>query len=333
MNHSSSRTILISVHVMVWVLLLLLPFIIGDPYNHYQVGYTPALFFSLGMLLQMVIFYGHSVYLFPRFCNRRWWWLYLVSSILLVVICVILKFRLVEWWFTPFASDHNVRRFIISSSLIIFIISVLYSSIEQRIRQEGETARIELQLLRAQINPHFIFNVMTNLVALARKQSDKLEPALIKLADMLRYSLYDGYNNKVPLLHEIEYLNNYIDLQQMRFGTEVTVSREIDSDLGATQYKIEPMLLLPFLENAFKHGTGFTTNAIIRMRLSVKNGTLLYTVENKFNYMSGSNNQESSGIGLDNVIRRLTLRYHNKFALKIDDQSDMYAIMLTLKLA
>ncbi|WP_431217545.1 sensor histidine kinase [Puia sp. P3] len=115
---------------------------------------------------------------------------------------------------------------------------------EQKERQATELLT-ELKFLRSQISPHFLFNVLTNLVSLARKKSDSLEPALIKLSELLRYMLYDTQGKKVPLQTEVEYLNNYLDLQRLRFGNDVDIDSRIEADDEAMAYTIEPMLLIP----------------------------------------------------------------------------------------
>ena len=126
-----------------------------------------------------------------------------------------------------------------------------------------------------------MFNVLNNMVALARKKSDQLEPSLIKLSSLLRYMLYETDEEKVSLQKEIEYLQSYIDLQQQRFGKNVQINACINETDG--NYSIEPMLLIPFVENAFKHGTGMIENAFIDIKLKAKNGMLNCTITNKFN--------------------------------------------------
>src|SRR6202035_1281545 len=128
-------------------------------------------------------------------------------------------------------------RFILVPSIGIFVISCIYRIILDRIRFEKEQKErqasqlaTELKFLRSQISPHFLFNVLTNLVSLARKRSDKLEPSLIMLSDLMRYMLYDTQGKKVELGTEIEYLNSYVELQQLRFGNDVEITNNIGVD-------------------------------------------------------------------------------------------------------
>ena len=175
-----------------------------------------------------------------------------------------------------------------------------------------------------------MFNVLNNMVALARKQSDQLEPSLIKLSSLMRYMLYDTDGEKVSLEKEIDYLQSYIDLQKQRFGKNVVIQTaftEIDRS-----YNIEPMLLVPFVENAFKHGTGFMEDARIEIELRVKNSLLNFTVRNRFNFESEEVKDKTSGIGLTNVKRRLNLLYGNKQTLLISNNDGWFTTSLQLNL-
>src|SRR5262245_2403469 len=152
-----------------------------------------------------------------------------------------------------------------------------------------------------------MFNVLNNMVALARKKSDQLEPSLIKLSSLMRYMVYEADEEKVPLEKEKEYLESYIDLQKQRFGKNVEFKvclNDIDD-----RYEIEPMLLIPFVENAIKHGTGFIENAQIDIDLKAKNNILHFLVRNRYNHSSEEVKDKTSGVGLVNVKRRLNLLY------------------------
>jgi LytS/YehU family sensor histidine kinase len=196
--------------------------------------------------------------------------------------------------------------------------------------KENENLKTELSFLRSQVSPHFMFNVLNNMVALARKQSDLLEPSLIKLSALMRYMLYEADETKVPLEKEAEYLRSYIDLQQMRFGKKLAVNVSIQHLDGA--YEIEPMLLIPFVENAFKHGTGFIDDARIDINLEVQKSVLYFTVKNKYNDAVGEIKDKSSGIGLANVKRRLNLLYNGRSSLDINKENNWFSVSLQLKL-
>jgi LytS/YehU family sensor histidine kinase len=209
--------------------------------------------------------------------------------------------------------------------------------IRDRLRSErlasekvNENLQTELSLLRSQVSPHFMFNVLNNMVALARKKSDALEPSLIKLSSLMRYMLYETDEQKVPLAKESEYLQSYIDLQQQRFGKNVTINANLHApEIG---YEIEPMLLIPFVENAFKHGTGMIPDAQIDINLEVKQNVLFFTVRNKYYDLPMEVKDKTSGIGLANVSRRLNLLYHHQYKLDIRKQDGWFSVLLQLNL-
>src|SRR5690606_22449231 len=187
---------------------------------------------------------------------------------------------------------------------------------EQKERQAEQLA-MELKFLRSQISPHFLFNVLTNLVSLARKKSDLMEPSLIMLSDLMRYMLYDSEIRKVPLEKEVAYLKSYIALQQLRFGDDTPIETLIDVAPDQEQLHIEPMLLIPFVENAFKHGIGWIADPWISIRLVVADNRLTFTVRNRYAINGSDSKDSSSGIGLANVGTRLKLLYPDQHILAV----------------
>jgi len=146
----------------------------------------------------------------------------------------------------------------------------------------------------------------------------------------MRYMLYDADEDKVPLQSEIEYLESYIDLQKQRFEDSVQVKVKVNVD--SMNHYIEPMLLIPFVENAFKHGTGMIENAIIDILLSVKKDELEFIVSNKYNPLLNEVKDKVSGIGLANVKRRLNLLYGKTHSIKIEEDNGRFIVSLHLKL-
>jgi LytS/YehU family sensor histidine kinase len=221
--------------------------------------------------------------------------------------------------------------------LFILASSTAYRTIADRIRsdkkaqeKENENLKTELSFLRNQVSPHFMFNVLNNMVALARKQSAQLEPSLIKLSSLLRYMLYETDDERVALEKEVDYLQSYIDLQRQRFGDKVRVT--VDMNDIDNSYVIEPMLLIPFVENAFKHGTGLVQDAHIDIRLKAEHDLLRFSVGNKYDSRSVELKDKSSGIGLPNVKRRLNLLYGKAHRLKIDHPNDWFIVSLEIQL-
>ena len=332
--HTRQGTIIL--HTIIWSALLLFPYIFATAKTGYRVDGIPVSFITLTSLINIALFYIHAYFVYPSFLNRRLWWLYLLASAFLIIGSFRLKGLLLSWYPTI---DVSTYRFIFPSSVVFFICSFVYRVVidKERIMREmkerqATQALTELKFLRSQVSPHFLFNVLTNLVSLARKKSDKLEPSLIKLSELLRYMLYDTQGKKVTLQTEIEYLDNYLDLQKLRFGDDVDIESRIEVEEEVLSYAIEPMLLIPFVENAFKHGVGYSGRPGISLRLAVDNGTLTFEVKNKFEAEPENTKDESSGIGLGNVISRLNLLYRNKYTLVINDANSVFHIILTLKL-
>jgi two-component system LytT family sensor kinase len=282
----------------------------------------------------MIIFYSNSFLLYPKLLNRTYWWLYIISIGLLIALSVGLKFYILSTWFPNDFAD--ARTHMLFPSLLVFIVSIFYSITVEKVRveklqKENEAVQLamELQLLRSQISPHFLFNILTNLVSLARKRSGDLETSLLMLSGLMRYMLYDA-NKRISLQQEVEYLESYIELQKLRFGRDVKIV--FNAELEATNYNIEPMLLIPFVENAFKHGTDYTDQPIIDIALHLRSGILVFGVKNKYEEGTAASKDETSGIGLNNVRSRLTLLYPDRHELSIQTDNNLFNVNLTLQL-
>jgi hypothetical protein len=185
-----------------------------------------------------------------------------------------------------------------------------------------ENLKTELSFLRSQISPHFMFNVLNNMLAMARLKSEQLEPTIIKLSSLMRYILYETDEETVSLKKETEYLQSYIDLQRQRIGNKVQL--KVRMEIGEEEYCIPPMLLIPFIENAFKHG--------LEMELHTSGSMLYFRVANKFTMNPDEIKDKTSGIGLQNVKRRLNLLYGNRYSLLINDIDNWFTVSLQLNL-
>ena len=168
------------------------------------------------------------------------------------------------------------------------------------------------------------------MVALVRLKSDQLEPTIMKLSNLMQYMLYETDEEKVLLGTEVEYLQSYIDLQQQRFGSKVKLN--VCLDIKEDWLSIEPMMLIPFVENAFKHGVGMIENPEINIKLQTNEKQLVFEVSNKYNTETEEVKDKTSGIGLPNVIRRLNLLYGNQHELLITRQDGWFTISLKLNL-
>ena len=190
----------------------------------------------------------------------------------------------------------------------------------------------ELKFLRSQIHPHFLFNTLNNLYALTLKKSDTAPEVVLKLSHLLNYMLYECNTDRVPLTKEIELLKNYVALEKLRYGDRLDLSLNIVGD--TCHHEIAPMLVLPFVENSFKHGTSDEIeDAWVSIDLIVRGSTLTLKVDNsKSNSLSKDEHNYREGIGLKNVKRRLELLYKGEYELKKLDTAESYLIVLKIEM-
>lgn len=216
--------------------------------------------------------------------------------------------------------------------LFIFIALVFFSlilTINNRLKQsEREKLQAELRYLKAQINPHFLFNTLNTIYSLAVEQSAATAEAVVKLSAMMRYVLNDAGKDFVPLEKEIEYINNYIQLQQMRFDGSVTLHFNIRGI--ATGKMIAPLILIPFIENAFKYGINAEAVSVINISIYIEATRLHMLVENN-KVRHTKNIEERTGLGINNTKNRLQLLYAGNYELLIKDD-DVFHVSLILNL-
>ena len=334
----STRQITLLLHVLFWGLVCLIPLWFHHPGASYtMIGGIPVPFYLIAVFLCAFLFYGNAFFLYPKLCNRRWWVLYILSCIGLIVLVNHFKVMLLDLLFPAVHIYGANAPFIFAPTVLALLVSTLYCYVADRIRtsqqqqqQAAEQLEMELKFLRSQINPHFLFNVLTTLVALARKKSDKLEPSLLMLSDLMRYMMADTNEQRVPLDKELAYLENYIALQRLRFEPEVQIESVLHADDSSNSLRIAPMILIPFIENAFKHGVGWIEKPWIHIALQVEAKQLVLHVDNKFN--ASDQKDVTSGIGLQNVRSRLKLLYPKRYGLAVTQQDDIFHIHLTLQL-
>lgn len=181
-------------------------------------------------------------------------------------------------------------------------------------RLNYENLAIENKFLTAQLNPHFLFNTLNNLYALSIKKSDIAPNFILRLSDIMRYTLYDASVKKISINKEIDFIENYFEMEKMRYPTDYLIEKEINVDNPSLE--IEPLLFFVFIENAFKYGLK-SDNPFLKMKLNVKDNNLLFDIQNDFLLKPNTNN-EFRGIGVENIRRRLELLYPNNYKLKIE---------------
>jgi len=243
----------------------------------------------------------------------------------------------------PFFMDLSQHLFVY---LVVLFLALLLK-IRERLKQtEKEKLQAELSYLKAQINPHFLFNILNSIYSLTIEKSDKAPDAVIKLSDMMRYVLDESGRDLVTLQKELNYIRNYIALQESRFGSTIRLDYHIDSpslpamhgsqlkahssQLAASP-KIAPLILIPFIENAFKHGVNPEADSEIHIRIKIRGNELHLEVTNKKVNVIPSL-EEHSGLGIANTKVRLQLLYPNDHTLHIQDNKDDFRVFVTLRL-
>ncbi len=344
----TKKWVTVLLHATAWIVLFSLPYLLRPSYNpnenaRPQPVNTDIIFIIARINDAMLIsfFYLNALVLIPALMYRKKYALYTLS-LLACFGTILLLGWVVRISLTPNDIYFTFRKHLFFNVFIFMFIlacSIAYKTIRDKIisdnlakEKENEFLKTELSLLRSQVSPHFMFNVLNNMVALARKHSDQLEPSLIKLSSLMRYMLYETDEEKVSLEKETEYLQSYIDLQQQRFGKKVIINATMFQ--ADRLYDIEPMLLIPFVENAFKHGTGLIENAQIDISLKAEKNMLYFSVSNKYDAASTEIKDKASGIGLVNVQRRLNLLYPDKkHSLNITKDNNVFNVLLKINLA
>ncbi|MBS1529111.1 MAG: histidine kinase [Bacteroidetes bacterium] len=224
--------------------------------------------------------------------------------------------------------------------IIVFGLSVAYFFLKEWARVEKMRSQLEavqldteVKFLKSQVNPHFLFNTLNNLFSMAQKKgNDDLADGISKLSGMMRYMIYESNEEKVPLKKEIEYLDDCIALNKLRYANgEVNVKFTHPEKAG--DVVVAPMLFIPFVENAFKHGVAIGQTSSIIVTISVEDNKLIFTCENANHRAIKKMEEEKGGIGLENVKRRLELVYPRKHELRIQETGGKYLVNLELSLA
>jgi len=248
-----------------------------------------------------------SVKLFPGFffiSYYKWWE---IALFFVVFVSITTLFKLSKSW---------------------FVVSRLQ---RQLLETEKQRVQAELKALKAQINPHFFFNTLNSIYSMSLDKDERLPGTVLQLSELMRYFLYESREDLVPLSKEIHVLNDYIALQKIRSDEKLKIKTEMEEDHG--QQKIAPLLLIAFVENAFKHGAkGSTGDVFINIKLTAAQNTINFRVENNKGVVDETAKEDHGGLGLDNVKRRLELIYPQKHKLLIENNNKTFLVQLQLQL-
>ncbi len=346
--------ITLTVHILFWLgYLALIAFVFS---GRADMGW--ALKFGVLIILpQMAIAYVNMEILIPRYLITKKYWIYIGF----VVLCFFALYLYDEYvvdqvinisqmprgpgarfgkpvqppHFNP--RFHYMRLFLhFSQTVAIFFLSTAYKTARIALRKEKEAALLksenlqsELKFLKSQINPHFLFNALNNIYTLSMIKSEKTPEMILKLSEMLRYILYDCQEERVSLQKEIDYIRNYVDLQKLKDEKNSNVKTDIKVD---GRLKIAPMLLIPFIENAFKHGDVLLSEqGWMNIQMSTDEGRLRFTVENSLPSRDYTKDG-GGGIGLENVKKRLDMLYKDAYELRFEQSEKVFRVDLNILL-
>ncbi len=235
----------------------------------------------------------------------------------------------------PFVYFPKLLYEFVNLYFLVFLYSMFYfmqgwyrqQQTMQDLKQEKTAA--ELELLKSQVQPHFIFNTLNSIYAEAFKKSPETAEQIIKLSNLIEYTLYDSKKEKVALEDELKYIKNYVDLQKIRIGDKVDISLNIYDNIS--NILIPPLLLLPIIENCFKHGVNNSLKpSWLRIDISVNESELIVKVENSVEPDAQNHNLQNGGLGLNNVERRLELLYPDKHDFKTYTEVNSFLVVLKL---
>ncbi|MEA9411325.1 sensor histidine kinase [Flavobacterium sp. PL02] len=355
-KNTSSNKILF--HSVIWTF-----FILTSLIQFYESPFQITPDFYVQWITGIILFYLNYFYLVPALLLQKRYWLYSVFIIALIVTFIIIR----DSYFIP---DIQLARrmppmktvpsegppvhfknikfrttmvtqplffkiapsffyiLIVTISAIIKTLSEFYNNQQNKLIAETHRTTTELIYLRKQTNPHFLFNSLNSIYSLAHKKSDLVPDAIVTLSELMRYMLYETDNKTVALEKEINYIQNYIELQKLRLNNIENITINVH---GEPKNKfIEPLLLISFVENAFKYGTDYKGASFVKIRIVIGQNSLDFWVENKVeNYKK---DPENSGIGLTNIQSRLNLLYPDAHELKITETKKFYNVHLNLKL-
>ena len=314
-------------HIVIWSLLFGCIFL-WRSWNHgLREKHVSDSMVALIGIPYMALFYIHAYWLMPAYLFRKKRTAYIllvIASLLVVVLTAGFIFYVAGLppagvnYFQSVVKRVFPGLFILTASASVGAFRENFRLEQLRKEKETEYLRTELSFLRGQVNPHFMLNVLNSMVLLARRKSDLLEPVLLELARLMNYMLYDAGNQKISLEDEIGYLRAYIDLQLLRFGDDVKVC--FDTPQQVPPRHIEPMLFIPLVENAFKHGIGLVSEPVITIGIRANgDNRVCIVVENKYNPRTRYQESRTQGIGLSNLRKRLDLVYPGDYDLRTVD--------------
>lgn len=307
-------------------------------------GEKPFLYFYFQVLTGMVLFlippaYINLYWLIPRYLVQKRYFRFFCGVLLVIVVWGLIA-GVTEPWMDEHVFGDGPQRQHLPGGFVVMFLMVLSSTLvhlaygwfrqQARIRQmENDQMRMELSMLKNQVNPHFFFNTLNNLYALSLEQSAETPQVILKLSEMMRYTIYECKEAFVTIGAEVKYLENYLALEKIRQHDGHLI--EFAQQVHHPSIKIAPMILIVFVENAFKHGVGsMSEGAFVKIDLKMDEKSLYFHISNNFTAVA---QRLAGGVGLENVKRRLELTYPGLHRLDIRIEKDVYNVLLKIRLS
>ncbi|OQX72482.1 MAG: hypothetical protein DRI88_01765 [Bacteroidetes bacterium] len=343
LNFKGNRIVL---HVLFWIGYILFFYLQYAFFNDRMNNISTLGSLTLTAFVDIAASYFTVYFLLPRFLFKRKYVQFAVILLISAAFFILLQRVLLYyisypvfypgygekaggfWHINPFYSFINIYT-VVGLFASIKLLKYWYRNQQVKAELENKNKTSELALLRTQLNPHFLFNTLNNIDSLILTKPQKASDAIIKLSDIMRFMLYDTSTDNVPLEKEINYLKSYISLQQIRLKDPGFVKVNLEGNcLGKT---IAPMLFIPFVENAFKHGQKNVAAPGIEIRLECLKDSLNFEVINRVDVSAEMNKDNTPGIGLANTKRRLELLYPGRHKLSIKTENGYYISRLHIK--
>ncbi|GJM28043.1 MAG: hypothetical protein DHS20C17_06780 [Cyclobacteriaceae bacterium] len=329
-------------HGLFWTLYFIFNVIRWGSYNQ---DYISAFYNNLiEFPMHMGLAYLNIYYLIPRYLPKK-----LVPYFLIVSVGILMAVggRIMLENFFEVSPNHTlpIKQYVlelvigevyVQGFITAFKFLLDWGKSQKKMRQlERTNYKTELAFLRSQIQPHFFFNTLNNLYSLTLDKSDLAPETVLKLSELMSYVIYEGKQRKVHLSKEVSYIQNYLDLEKLRFGKRLNICFKISGQVSS--HNVPPLLLLPFIENSFKHGCGDGIEEIkINIRLDIDDSLITFTVQNqKYDQLNASSpnpyhHEGHNGVGIENIKRRLKLIYGRNYHLNIQDEPELYTVTLKI---
>ena len=331
-------------HILTVVTFLCIPLI----FFYDNVNFNVFIRLQLIVAFTIPFYFLNITYFIPKFLKKGYYTSYTIFIFLSIALVGLLLNPLLDFsglaQINAFPPSVPIREKLRAHSpifplLIYYTLGtsfemILESEKQKNQKREAEKEKIyaELSFLKSQVNPHFLFNSLNNIYSLAVSKSEDTCKAILLLSDMMRYMLYESGEEKVNLEKEITYIKNYITLQELRLSKNKDIKVTFEVKGNTPQFKVAPMLFIPFIENAFKHGISYNNSSFVKINLTLNKNCIDFTVCNTKHHNHSATNidKNMSGVGLKNIKRRLELLYPKNHKLEIKTTEGNYAVSLQL---